>query len=168
MNISIKFGGGQFFCTFAPVFLLLYKKIMSLAEQQEYRTKHYAEAMRYIENAYAALQNARKEDNIYHDKKYSRSACGIAYLGVLAALDAFLTLRGVEMPKKKRRSIEFYTSNLATLDGKMTTNLHTVYETLHLSGYYDGIQDARVIKAGFEVAQELIDQIKPLTINTEE
>jgi hypothetical protein len=137
---------------------------MSNEQQQQYRTIQYAEAMRYMENANASLQKARKEDNIYGDKKYVRTACGVAYLGVLHALDAFFVLRGVEMPKKKRRSIEFYTANAAKLDGKLCTNLHTAYEILHLAGYYDGIQDAVVVKRGFEVAYEIIDKIKPLTL----
>jgi hypothetical protein len=140
---------------------------MSITQQQEYRTKHYAEAMRYIENALLSLENACKEDNFYHDQKYVRVACGTAYSGVLIALDAFLILRGVEIPKKKRRSIEFYTSNVAKLDKKMLMHLNAVYDILHLSGYYDGIQKADVIKSGFDSACELIDKIKPLTINTE-
>jgi hypothetical protein len=138
---------------------------MSIKEQQEYRAIHYAEALRYMENANASLQKARKEDNFYSDKKYVRSACGIAYSGVLVALDAFLVLRGVEMPKRKRRSIEFYVSNVAKIDRKLLNYLNAVYDILHLSGYYDGIQDARVIKAGFENAYEIIEKIKPLAEN---
>jgi hypothetical protein len=138
---------------------------MSIKEQQEYRAIHYAEALRYMENANASLQKARKEDNFYGDKKYVRSACGIAYSGVLVALDAFLVLRGVEMPKKRRKSIEFYTSNVAKLDKKLLNHLNAAYNVLHLDGYYDGILDARVIKAGFDVAYEIIEKIKPLAEN---
>ncbi|GHT15011.1 hypothetical protein AGMMS4956_14080 [Bacteroidia bacterium] len=135
---------------------------LSIPEQQEQiRQKEHAEAMRYMNNAVETLQKARKEDNYYADKKYVRTACGTAYNGVLLALDTYLMLKGVEMPKRSRRSINFYTSNIAKLDRKLLTLVNGVYDILHLSGYYDGIQDARVIKVGFDTAYEIIDRIKP-------
>jgi hypothetical protein len=134
---------------------------MSIEKQEEIKQRSYAEAMRYMSNAKETLQKARKEDDVYSDKKYVRTACGTAYNGVLLALDTYLELKGVDMPKKKRRSIGFYTSNIAQLDGKLQTKLHTVYEILHLSGYYDGLQDAVIVKRGFDVAYDIIDRIKP-------
>jgi hypothetical protein len=117
--------------------------------------------MRYMNNAKETLQKARKEDGYYADKKYVRTACGTAYTGVLLALETYLELKGVELPKKKRRSIEFYVSHVANLDGKLLKELNGAYEILHLWGYYDGIQDARVVKAGFDTAYNIIDRIKP-------
>jgi len=74
---------------------------MTNDEQNLYMSKEYAEAMRYMDNAEETLKRAGKQDNgRYKDEKYVRSACGIAYLGVLAALDAWLTLKGIEIPKK--------------------------------------------------------------------
>ena len=134
---------------------------MSIEEQQEIKSKAYSEAMRYMENAKAVLQKAGKEDNFYNDRKYVRMACGTAYNGVLIALDAYLQLKDVEMPKKKRRSIEFYTSHVAQIDKKLLTYLNRVYDILHLSGYYDGVQDARVVSAGFDNAYQIIYKIKP-------
>jgi len=136
---------------------------MSTEEQQALKQKSYAEAMRYMENAKETLQKAVKEDDFYRDKKYVRSACGTAYSGVLIALDTYLALKDVEMPKKKRRSIEFYTKNVAKIDKKMLNYLDVVYNILHLDGYYDGILHARIIKEGFDVAYQVIDKIKPLT-----
>lgn len=46
--------------------------------------------MRYINNAKEVLSKAKIENNIYVDVKYVRSACGIAYLGVLKAIDEYL------------------------------------------------------------------------------
>ena len=134
---------------------------MSNEQQEEIKQRSYAEAMRYMSNAKETLQKARKEDNYYADKKYVRTACGTAYNGVLLALDTYLELKGVEMPKKKRKSIEFYTANVAQLDGKLLKELNVVYDVLHLSGYYDGVQDAVVVKRGFDVAFDVIDRIKP-------
>jgi len=136
---------------------------MSIEEQQALKQKSYAEAMRYMENAKETLQKAVKEDDFYRDKKYVRSACGTAYSGVLIALDTYLALKDIEMPKKKRRSIEFYTKNVAKIDKKMLNYLDVVYNILHLDGYYDGILHARIIKEGFDVAYQVIDKIKPLT-----
>ena len=135
---------------------------MSHEEQQEMKQKSYAEAIRYMDNAKETLKKANKENDFYRDRKYVKTACGTAYNGVLLALDAYLQMRGVELPKKSRKSIEFYTSKVGKLDGKLLVYLNTVYEILHLSGYYDGIQDAIVVKRGFDVAYKIIDHIQPV------
>jgi uncharacterized protein (UPF0332 family) len=115
-----------------------------------------------MENAREYLKSAKKEDKMYRDVKYVRTACGTAYNGILIALDGFLILKGVKKPSKKdRKSIEFYQSNLGKLDRKMLTNLNVAYKILHLSGYYDGIADTIVIKRGFDLANTLIEKIKP-------
>ncbi|GHT42948.1 hypothetical protein AGMMS49965_15630 [Bacteroidia bacterium] len=134
---------------------------MSIKEQEEIKQKAYAEALRYMSNAKDTLQKARKEDGYYVDKKYVRTACGTAYNGVLLALDTYLELKDVEMPKKKRRSIEFYTANVAKLDGRLLTELNSAYNVLHLCGYYDGERNAKIIKTGFDVAYDIIEHIKP-------
>ncbi|MDR0688455.1 MAG: DUF5618 family protein [Prevotellaceae bacterium] len=139
---------------------------MPTEAQEGIKQKAYAEAMRYMENAKETLRKARKEDDNYHDIKYVRTACGTAYNGVLIALDAYLQLKDVEMPKKKRRSIEFYTSNVAQLDKKLLSYVNNAYDILHLWGYYDGIRDAVVVKRGFDYAEQIIDKIKPLSDNS--
>jgi uncharacterized protein (UPF0332 family) len=131
--------------------------------QEQIRQTFYAEALRYMDNAKEVLKKAQKEDNSYRDKKYVRMACGTAYNGVLLALNAYLLLKDVELPKKKRRSIEFYTSHVARLDKKLLSYVTNAYEILHLWGYYDGIGDARVVNAGFDNAHQIINKIKPLT-----
>jgi hypothetical protein len=135
---------------------------MSADEQQKLRERSYAEAMRYMDNAREILTKAGKEGKFYSDKKYVRTACGTAYNGVLIALDAYLELKDVEIPKKKRRSIEFYMKNIALLDKKLLKCIDVAYDTLHLSGYYDGNLSVRVITAGFDVADEIIEKVKPV------
>jgi hypothetical protein len=137
---------------------------MTLQEQNTFLSKEFAEATRYMDNASETLQRANKEDGdrYYKDKKYVRSACGIAYLGVLVALDAWLELKGVEEPKKKKnKSIEYYTSNLSQIDKKMASRMDTVYNVLHLDGYYRGERRIKAIQAGFDAAYEIIEKIKP-------
>ncbi|MDR2813933.1 MAG: DUF5618 family protein [Prevotellaceae bacterium] len=133
---------------------------MAVRTQEDVRQQAYAEAMRYMNNAKEALQKACKEDYRYRDAKYVRTACGTAYNGVLIAMDAYLLLKGIER-KKGRKSIEYYTENISTLDKKLLGYVNTVYSILHLSGYYDGIRDAVIVKRGFDLAYQIIDKIKP-------
>ncbi|MDR3180891.1 MAG: DUF5618 family protein [Prevotellaceae bacterium] len=137
---------------------------MSLEEQQELKQKSFAEALRYMDNAKETLQKAKKEDKHYHDRKYVRTACGTAYNGVLLALDAYLKLKDIELPKKTRRSIDFYIGNIGKIDRRLLQYLNDVYDTLHLSGYYDGNLNALVIKEGFDAAYEIINKIKPTRV----
>ena len=135
---------------------------MSLSEQQRLKEKYYGEALRYMDNAKECLKKAQKEGQYYNDKKYVKMACGTAYSGVLMALDGFLLLKGIDVPKgKSRKSIEFYHDNLGKLDRKMLNTLNSAYKILHLSGYYDGIEDAVVVKRGFDEASKIIEKIRP-------
>ncbi|GHV63439.1 hypothetical protein FACS1894195_5640 [Bacteroidia bacterium] len=138
-------------------------KVMTVKEQQEQsKLQPYAEASRYMRNAEEILQKTRKEDNFYLDRKYVRVTCGTAYLGVLEALDKWLQMKNVQdPPKKKRKSIEFYTANVALLDGKLSSELHSAYRLLHIEGYYEGMCVVKAIKAGFETAYKIIARIKP-------
>jgi hypothetical protein len=67
----------------------------------------YKEAIRYIDNARATLKLAGIEDKFYIDKKYVQTACGVAYLGMLKALDFLFDIKKV--PKRRgRKAIEYY------------------------------------------------------------
>jgi hypothetical protein len=140
---------------------------MTMHEQENIKQKGYAEAMRYMDNAKKTLEKAGMDGKWYKDRKYVRTACGTAYNGALEALDTWLLLKGVELPKsnargnKKGKSIKFYDDNVKRLKQKMGRVLDSVYTALHLNGYYDGILDSEIIKVGFKSAKELIDLIKP-------
>jgi hypothetical protein len=131
-------------------------------EQEKKLQISHAEVTRYMNNAAENLQKAVKDDNYYLDDKYVRTACGVAYLAVLKALDTLFEMRGVPLPpKKKHKNIEFYTYNAAKLDGKLSYELHTAYHILHISGYYEGVRKADIIKSGFDTASSIIARIKP-------
>ena len=135
---------------------------MSIQEQQSIKEKYYSEAVRYMDNARDFLKKAKKEGKYYNDPKYVKIACGTAYSGLLVALDGFLVLKGIHKPGKKvRKSIEYYQENITQLDKKMLKHLNSAYNILHLSGYYDGIDNATVIKEGFDEACKIIEKIKP-------
>mgnify|MGYP001569431364 CR=1 FL=1 len=131
---------------------------MSIKEQSSVRNKYYPEAIRYMNNAQEALDKAGKEYNYYIDEKYVKAACGIAYSGVLKALDGYLILKEIPKLKKgKRKSKEYYEMNLATLDRKVLTSYNAAYGILHLGGYYEGLTHIKTIKTGLEVAFEIIE-----------
>jgi len=135
---------------------------MSIHEQQLLKEHYYAEALRNMDNAKENLQKADKSGKFYNDAKYVKAACGIAYSGLLVALDGYIILKGMKKPnKKERKSIEFYQSNIAKIDKKMLNYLNGAYNILHLSGYYDGNTSVNVIREGFNLAYTLIEKIKP-------
>jgi len=136
---------------------------MTPEEQDRYLSKEYAEAVRYMDNAEEILKRAEKrDDGLYKDEKYVRSACGIAYLGVLVALDAWLTLKEVNIPKKRNHTnINFYLTNIGCLDMKLLGHLNSAYNILHLDGYYRKETNIKSIGAGFDEAYYIIDKIKP-------
>ena len=131
-------------------------------DQQHIMQKEYAEAMRYIANAKDYLKTAGKGESHYKDKKYVRTACGAAYNGTLIALDALLKIKGIDLPhKKSRRTIDFYRAAI-NKDRKLLDAFNSAYNILHLYGYYDGETTIKVIQAGFEMANLVIDKIKPV------
>ena len=139
--------------------------IMSVEEQYKVKEKYYNEAIRYMDNAGEYLKNAQKEGNYYGDPKYVRTACGTAYSGLLIALDGYCILKGIHTSnsKKERKSIEYYQNNIAKQDKKMLVQLNLAYQILHIFGYYDGTQSVKVVKEGFNIANAIIEKIKPLT-----
>jgi tRNA G37 N-methylase TrmD len=133
---------------------------MSSDEQQSIKQEAYSEALHYLDNAREFLQKAGKEDHFYKDRKYVKNACGTAYNGVLIALDTYLSLKGIKRTRG-RKSIEYYSEQVARFDKKMVRQVNNAYKILHLSGFYDGVLDVRVIKAGMDEAGEIINRIKP-------
>jgi uncharacterized protein (UPF0332 family) len=136
---------------------------MTLEEQNAVLSAEHTEANRYMDNAKETLKRAEKQDDgYYRDEKYVRTACGTAYLGVVRAVEAWLVLKGVLMPgKKKHRNIDFYVANIAKIDKKMLSHLDTAYDILHLEGYYRGATRVKLIEVGFDAAYDIIDKIKP-------
>ena len=111
------------------------------------------EARRHIDNAKGFLSNnAKKEDGLYHDKKYVKIAGYTAYTGILVALDELFG----EKKKKTRKSVEWYQKELSGLDKKVTSDFATAYEILHLAMGYDGAQSAKLAKIGMEEAEKII------------
>ncbi len=119
----------------------------------------YLESLRYMDNAKENLKKAGKDDGLYDDIKYVRTASGIAYNAVLIALDEYLK-RKEDNDYKKPKSIEDYTKRIAKQNKKLLTLVNDVYDNLHILGYYHGTKSVKNIQAGFEEAYAIIDFIK--------
>lgn len=133
---------------------------MGTVEQNKIKAEYYKEAIRYMDNAKETLKKAGKVGDEFQDDKYVKTACGIAYIAVLKALDGYFTIKEVKAPKK-RKSIEFYRDNIAKIDRKLMAHLNNAYTILHLDGYYDGIVIVDTINSGLKSAYTIIDKIKP-------
>jgi len=120
----------------------------------------YEEAQRYMENAKDNLKKAGKKDGQYADIKYVQIGAGVAYNGVLLALDEYLKQKeGLKFVKPK--SIEEYRTRITKQNKTILNLLNTVYTALHLSGYYHGTNSVKVIQVGMDDAKKIIEFIKP-------
>ncbi|KAF0143572.1 MAG: hypothetical protein FD156_2547 [Nitrospirae bacterium] len=122
------------------------------------------EPLRYLANAKETLNKSPIEDNIYTDSKYVKSACGIAYLGVLKAVDEYLLSRGLtkkELPKKVEEYEKAFKKYVSAHNGKLQKQFDTLYDELHIAGYYRGLlRDVNVVKEVFKSAKGFIEKIK--------
>ena len=122
------------------------------------------EALRYIQNAKETLAKSPIEDNIYTDVKYVKSACGIAYLGVLKALDEFLIKSGLgkkELPKKVEEYEKALKKYASPYNGKLLRQFGDIYDELHIAGYYRGnLHHVNTVKDAIRNAKNFIEKLK--------
>jgi uncharacterized protein (UPF0210 family) len=119
----------------------------------------YLEALRYMSNAKETLEKAKKDNGNYKDIKYVQTACGTAYNGVLIAIDEYLK-RKEGLNCKKCKSIEEYRTHLSKQNKQLLNLLNSVYDDLHLAGYYHGTPSAKTVVGGMINAKKIIDFIK--------
>lgn len=125
--------------------------------------KTKSEALRYLENAKEVLSRSPIEDNRYADVKYVKSACGIAYLGVLKAIDEYLLRTGVsrkELPKKIEEYEKALRKHLSIHNGKLTKEFSTLYDELHIAGYYRGLlYHVDTVRSVLKAARAFIEKV---------
>lgn len=124
----------------------------------------HKEAVRYMDNAKELLGRSPIKDNTYTDVKYIKSACGVAYLGVLKAIDDYLLRYGLT-DKELPQSVEGYRKALqkhvSTHNGKLLTVFEAIYRELHIAGYYRGnLRNTGTVKESFKAAKEFIEKIR--------
>lgn len=126
--------------------------------------KAKSEAIRYLENAKEILRKSQIEDNRYADIKYVKSACGVAYLGILKAVDDYLLKKGItrkELPKKIEEYEKALQKHLSIHNGKLTKEFSTLYDELHIAGYYRGLlYHVDAVKSIFKAAKTFVDKIE--------
>ncbi|MCE7063545.1 DUF5618 family protein [Dyadobacter sp. CY343] len=117
------------------------------------------EAQRYLENASTILsEKAGKRDGQYADIKYVKMAAGTAYSAALLILDEYLKQKeGIHF--KKPTSIEDYMSRLRKYDKKLLRLLASVYDELHLAGYYHGTRSVDTIQLGLTNVTKMLNYI---------
>ena len=121
------------------------------------------EPLRYLENAKEILGKSPIEDNRYVDVKYVKSACGVAYLGVLEAINEVLLKKGLskkELPKKVeeyRKALQKYVS---AHNGKLLREFDDLYDELHIAGYYRGLlHRTNIVKDAILAAKDFINKL---------
>jgi hypothetical protein len=122
------------------------------------------ESLRYLQNAKEILRKAPIENGRYFDVKYVQEACGVAYLAVLKTIDEYLLNKGVskkELPKSMdayRKALQKY---LAVHNGKLLREFESIYDELHIAGYYRGmLHSVDVVKGALKAAKEFIERIE--------
>lgn len=122
-------------------------------------------------NAKELLSKSPIEGNRYADEKYVKSACGVAYLGVLKAVEEHLIgkeLTKKELPTDSRglsQKVEEYRKALhkyvSVPNGKLLKEFDDIYDELHIAGYYRGfLHSTDAIKAAFKTAKDFIQKLK--------
>ncbi|MBI5326976.1 MAG: DUF5618 family protein [Deltaproteobacteria bacterium] len=121
------------------------------------------EALRYIENAKEILNKSTIENNRYADAKYVKSACGVAYLGVLEAINEVLLKKGLskkELPKKVEEYRKALQKYLSVHNGKLLKEFDDIYDELHIAGYYRGLlHSTTIVKDAIKSAKDFIGKL---------
>ncbi|MBF0337289.1 MAG: DUF5618 family protein [Nitrospirae bacterium] len=121
------------------------------------------EALRYLENAREILRNTPIEGSNYVDKKPIREAFGTAYLAVLEAINYALIKKGLT-PKQLPKKVETYRialqEHLSVKNGKLLREFNSLYDALHIAGYYQGLlYEAQLVKDAMKAAERFIKKV---------
>ncbi|MBW8051421.1 MAG: hypothetical protein FVQ77_13985 [Cytophagales bacterium] len=120
-----------------------------------------AQARRYFSNAKDTLINKTSiKNDRYVDSKYVSEASAMGYLAATIAIKGYLLEHGiVDGRHKLPKSYDQYTMFIKKVpkNGKLMAHYNTVYENLHIAGYYEGYCNVKLIKGGFESAQKIIE-----------
>ena len=120
------------------------------------------EGVRYLDHAREILRHVPVERDIYLDRKPVREAMGTAYLAVLGAINQALLRRGVSK-KELPRSVDAYRAALErhlSRNGKLMREFESLYDLLHLAGYYDGlIYNRKPVRHAIDAARRFVEKV---------
>lgn len=122
------------------------------------------EALRYLQNAKDTLSKVSIEKNCYVAIKPVREALGTAYLAILEALNEALLKKGLikkELPKSVDEYRKVLQKYFAVHNGKLMREFESLYDELHIAGYYRGlIYRAGAVKLCLKAAKGFINEFK--------
>lgn len=122
------------------------------------------EPLRYLDNAKEILKKSPVEGKYYADVKYVKSACGVAYLGVLEAIKEYLQSKGVtrkELPRKVEEFRKALQKHASIYNGKLAKEFDLLYDELHIAGYYHGtLHSVDIVKSIMKRSKEFIGKLK--------
>ena len=127
---------------------------------------YYKEAVRYFQNARGTLKKIKIKYDRYQDMKPVREACSTAYLSVLIAFNGYFVGRGIEKDKLPTSADGYWALLKKNFvhNGKIKSAFSSVYDFLHVVGYYRGTGDVKVIKYAFDRAKMIIETLTGKTI----
>jgi hypothetical protein len=92
-----------------------------------------------------------------------KSACGVAYVGVLKAIDEFLLKKGVplkQLPKKVEEYQKALQKHASFRNGKLVRAFNDIYDELHIAGYYRGfLHSVNTVRAALREAEDFIRKL---------
>ncbi|MBF0537319.1 MAG: DUF5618 family protein [Nitrospirae bacterium] len=127
------------------------------------RIREEGEALRYLENAREILRSTQIEGDNYMDKKPVREAFGTAYLAILEAINDALIKHGLT-PKQLPKKVETYRialqEHLSVRNGKLLKDFNSLYDSLHIAGYYQGLlYEVHLVKDAMKAAERFIKKV---------
>lgn len=123
-------------------------------------TEAFELAVECFKNAKETLKQVGRKNGDYSSPKKVAESCGIAYVGVLRAIEGALLQKGYTVNDLPTRH-EGYTYALKVLarNGNLLKDLSIAYHNLHVLGYYKFITDIDIIKMGIESARNIIEKL---------
>ncbi len=118
-------------------------------------------ANEYFENAKEILNEIEVKNDRYSNIKKVQKACGLMWLAVLSAIDGYLMKRGVKYENLPKTTDAYWgiLKKYLVHNGKIIDAFDTVWDVIHSYGYYNGGNDARIIKIGVKEAKFIIEKL---------
>ncbi|MEO0300251.1 MAG: DUF5618 family protein [candidate division WOR-3 bacterium] len=124
------------------------------------------EAIKLYKNAKETLNKSPLDDEgeYYEEIKYVQEAYGALWLSILKALDYVLLKTGKIDKEKLPQSVDGYrdciNKYLLHKDGKLKRRFESLYNAIHIAGYYRGLRDTKKgVKIDFEDAKEFLQKL---------
>src|SRR5207248_2190112 len=120
--------------------------------QRNGKQKANLSPQRFFDNAKETLRKSAVEAEHYYDAKYVSEASGMAYLAALKAIFDYAERRGLLLKKDRPKSYEgvFHLIDKLPQRNKLHLKFKSVYDILHVGGYYNQFTNVKVIKEGFK------------------